>query len=572
MEIKESSWPIRRNQPKNCWFKRHRATGISISSNAARLTLLWYFCVGIIYGLTSNPGSRIFQFLKLFKIEWVISVIYIGNAISLCLYPLAGYLADNVVGRYKMIVRSLQILIITVVLTILPLIAFTVVAFTSNATNVVGYIGIIVTAIFLYFAMNVSFIGFNANVIQFGMEQLHDSPADHQSLFIYWYVWIYYLIQLLIAQPWNIMSRISYTVGIIMFVIAALPSLVIIVISLCVAYRKKNWFLVNPATVNPYKLVYKITRYARQHKVPIRRSAFTYCEEILDLAKTKYGGPYTTEEVENVKAFYGILKILLSLGPLFFCSYAVDVPLFWYINTYMVVLDNAQLAPNLIYHYVLDDNTLSSVIILVLIPVHIIIIRRLSWCPPMNMLKKIGLGIIFFIINLTCIAACVWYFVYKSSLVFDINSLHNINCNVNFVSFNSTNSDETLCAILYILSTLPRCLCGISNLLIYTALYEFICAQSPSSMKGLLIGLSFAVKGIYQALGAVFSITIFTTYIMVGRDMIYYGVNIALAVVVFIMFCYFSKQYKYRQKDEICDVYRYAEEYYSNNQTEENYD
>ncbi len=171
-----------------CWFKRHRATGILISSNAARLTLLWCFCVGIIYGLASYPGSWILLILKLFKIEWVISVIYIGNAISLCLYPLAGYLADNAVGRYKMIVRSLQILIIAVVLTILPLIAFTVLAFTSNATNVVGYIGLFATPIFLYFAMNHSFIGFNANVIQFGMEQLHDSPADHQSLFIYWYV------------------------------------------------------------------------------------------------------------------------------------------------------------------------------------------------------------------------------------------------------------------------------------------------------------------------------------------------------------------------------------------------
>ena len=35
---------------------------------------------------------------------------------------------------------------------------------------------------------------FNANIIQFGVDQLQDSPADHQSLHIYWYVWVNYLV------------------------------------------------------------------------------------------------------------------------------------------------------------------------------------------------------------------------------------------------------------------------------------------------------------------------------------------------------------------------------------------
>ena len=31
------------------------------------------------------------------------------------------------------------------------------------------------------------FVGFNANIIQFGIDQLHESPADHQSLLIHWH-------------------------------------------------------------------------------------------------------------------------------------------------------------------------------------------------------------------------------------------------------------------------------------------------------------------------------------------------------------------------------------------------
>ena len=36
----------------------------------------------------------------------------------------------------------------------------------------------------------------------------------------------------------------------------------------------------------------------------------------------------------------------------------------------------------------------------------------------------------------------------------------------------------------------------------YIALYEFICAQSPHSMKGFLIGLSFAIKGFFLSIAA----------------------------------------------------------------------
>ena len=79
--------------------------------------------------------------------------------------------------------------------------------------------------------------------------------------------------------------------------------------------------MIDQASRNPYKLVYKVIKFAAQHKTPIRRSAFTYCEDELPsrmyLGKDKYGGPFTTEQVEDVKAFLGITAVLLSLGPMF---------------------------------------------------------------------------------------------------------------------------------------------------------------------------------------------------------------------------------------------------------------
>ena len=66
-----------------------------------------------------------------------------------------------------------------------------------------------------------------------------------------------------------------------------------------------------PTTQNPFKLIYKVIHYAIKHKHPLRRSAFTYCEDELpsriDFGKSKYGGPFTTEQVEDVKTFLRLL-------------------------------------------------------------------------------------------------------------------------------------------------------------------------------------------------------------------------------------------------------------------------
>ena len=76
------------------------------------------------------------------------------------------------------------------------------------------------------------------------------------------------------------------------------------------------WFLTDSQRHNPYKLIYQVTKISRFHKVPVNHSAFTYCEDEipfdLDLGKAKYGGLFTSDEVEDVKAFYNILRYFYS--------------------------------------------------------------------------------------------------------------------------------------------------------------------------------------------------------------------------------------------------------------------
>ena len=54
-----------------------------------------------------------------------------------------------------------------------------------------------------------------------------------------------------------------------------------------------------------------------KHKYPIKRSAFTFWENDIpsriDLGKEKYGGPFTYEEVEDVKTMFRLLLLMFSL-------------------------------------------------------------------------------------------------------------------------------------------------------------------------------------------------------------------------------------------------------------------
>lgn len=113
---------------------------------------------------------------------------------------------------------------------------------------------------------------------------------------------------------------------------------------------------------------------------------------------------------------------------------------------------------------------------------------------------------------------------------------------------------------------IPRILNSVSKMLISVALYEFICSQSPHSLKGMLVGMSFALKGIFELLGIVAVILFGTLYKNshhMSCGMQYYLVNIVAGIIVLIFYIYITRSYHYRLRDEPCHVYRYAEEYYS---------
>ena len=426
-------------------------------------------------------------------------------------------------------------------------------------------------------------------------------------------MWIYFVTIVIRQLAWNLAIQFPYNyknlysasewhnfVGYALLCSIPIAVLILLTITLCLAKRRRNWFLIEPGTVNPYRLVYVVTKFARQHKTPVRRSAFTYCEnEIptgLDLGKEKYGGPFSTEQVEDVKVFYGILKVLFSFGVVFFLDFAASsvLPLYalhtsWYTKVDSNHTSVLQLSGTLPEHIFLNCGLLSPLLIAICLPLYLCLLRPFISRYVPGMLDRMGLGIVLVLLSLTTSYAMD----VGAHLHIPRNTAVDLHMFQDYSGFNSmVNIDKLLfhhgrgpVEMMHNFDfpqqspsflIVPLVLTSLSHMLIYTAVFEFICSQSPHSMKGLLIGLLYAIKGLYQLLATLlvvpFAVSHTTHSNHVGQlscGFYYYLVNIVVGLIAVLTYMWVAKKYKYRERDEICEVHRYAEEYYSSNPQQE---
>uniref|UniRef100_A0A1X7TDC6 Uncharacterized protein n=1 Tax=Amphimedon queenslandica TaxID=400682 RepID=A0A1X7TDC6_AMPQE len=160
----------------------------------------------------------------------------------------------------------------------------------------------IVSAFFQY----AGYVSFLTNVIQYNIDQLIGGSANELSTIIYWNIAAVPVGLVLSDWLWLLNYELCN-------VIASGVALSLILVSHSLFKHKlENISLIK----NPIKLIVRALCYARKHKYPENRSALTYWEEEapsrLDLGKDKYGGPFTEEEVEDVKTFFRMLPLLIT--------------------------------------------------------------------------------------------------------------------------------------------------------------------------------------------------------------------------------------------------------------------
>ena len=523
------------------------------------------FVNGDPYGILSVTMYSIVAFLFLF-------------------YPLAGCLADIRWGRYKTVIYSVRViwgsLLAMTVLggvvasILIPVLLKSPDTLAANAIQLIilGLVGVVfgIPALIVALLMFCGLVCFNSNVIQYGMDQLHDAPMEDSILYIHWYVWTSYAGLLPLEMGFNIVGNAFFVYS---FCLMSLPFM-LLGITLCIERYKRQWFLTDTGSKNPYKLVYRVTKFAKDHTNPIRRSAFTYCEDELpsrlDLGKEKYGGPFTTEQVEDVKAFLGILRVLITLAPIMVVDFSIDGIL----GRFERHLDIES------FEHRFHVDTLTPLMITFLIPIYLCILRPFIQNYIPGMLKRIGLGMIFILLSILCtsvmdayghkhanVTACFL----NDRLFFDYyNNSNDSYYNYNIVQM-SLDIDSYWLVVQYSLN-------AVGYMLLYIAVYEFICSQSPQAMKGLVIGTFFAIKGVFQLLGVVI---IYLPFAIGWKNIVlsfpscgfvYYLINAIIALIGIVAYTCFARKYQYRVRDEPDNIYRYAEEYYANARDEPNYD
>jgi len=150
----------------------------------------------------------------------------------------------------------------------------------------------------------------------------------------------------------------------------------------------------------------------------------------------------------------------------------------------------------------------------------------------------------------------------------------NANCmfseDVNGKNFHIFNNSETdidipLFQNVYFF-TAQSILSSLINMLMDIAVLEFICSQSPYSMKGLVFGFFFLVKSLSQALVFVSTLPFGVSWrihaISCGSG--FYLTTVIIGTLELMLFSYVAKKFKHRIVNEPSNEYRYAEEYYSN--------
>ena len=110
----------------------------------------------------------------------------------------------------------------------------------------------------------------------------------------------------------------------------------------------------------------------------------------------------------------------------------------------------------------------------------------------------------------------------------------------------------------YLWFIIPQLLNGLSSLLVSMTVFEFISAQAPRTTRGLLIGLWYATFSI-----RILVVDLLNDYITEKQSwLISEGVKGFLILVSLVLFSCVSKNYRYRQRDEIVNVQGMIEDIY----------
>ena len=270
--------------------------------------------------------------------SFVLSLLY--SSAGRVFYPVAGVIADSYLGRYKVIHIGLWLLWIGFAINTL---AF---SFLHSIPGIAGRACKYIVAIVSVVLFSAGSGSVEATVIPFGVDQLSPGASSDEisSYFYYYYIirnvagfiatCILFIVFDIIsffphldnnhhskAYNWN--KDIDY-------IVQSILALLAVTVALLILLYFKSWFYRDKQHSNALKSVTRVLCFAARVKrqLPRRNRAFRYGgakTPRIDLAKTENDGDFSGEEVEEVKTFYRMLLLILSLFGYFITYGAVSL-------------------------------------------------------------------------------------------------------------------------------------------------------------------------------------------------------------------------------------------------------
>ena len=442
----------------------------------------------------------------------------------LILCPVIGLLSDCWTGRFKVLKAAIYFQMVAVMLKGITII-------TTSPVAVYAAVA----------AWTLSFACYGTCIIQFTTDQLIGASGEELSFAIYWLLWGLTTSDLISRGIGCVLLLPDQQYVMANFVVSAASFIAcFIMIENC-----SHVLMTKPQLSNPIKHIAKVLNYARKHKFPERRSALTYWEEDypsrIDLGKDKYGGPFTFEEVEDVKTFLRLIPMVLCIA-----MFAIG---YWHKGYH-----NSKANSGKCYSETNISSGIAAFFVAALgLPAYHFVIYPFFYNYIPSMLRRIGLGMLIMAVSFLC-----------NSIIEVVGHMENGNVTCVF----SANAHEgATFPVNYLWTLIPSVLNGVGVVMVAYSTFEFVIAQTPCQMKGLAVSLLLESVGIFTFLGE-FIIMIFLSFpfeIFPSCGFYYHMTFLIIMLATLLLFVFVSKWYKLRQRDDIVPFHSIAENYFEKN-------
>ena len=380
--------------------------------------------------------------------------------------------------------------------------------------------------------------------------------SDDFSTYVWWYVWgsnfgaIITETSSCLFKSHKYFQTCASSIHLVFLIVVIISSLLI-----------KKWTVRYNYSVNPFKLIFGVLCFAVKNKHPLKRSALTYWEEAepsrINLGKEKYGGPFLEKDVESVKTFFRLIPLI-----------AVTLMIFFPYQT-LGRLSSKQLSHEECLLF--GTYVVLYAVMIVIIPVYQLIIKPYCMCHriKMSILKRTGIGI-----ALTVLAKFGYVALNLSISVPAYVNYNETICLLESPTNGTGYHDIFMDKSYSYYHMIPSCINSFGVLLVKVGSLEFIYAQTPHSMHGLLIGLWLSISGTYEIAGwmMIKPFKAAREYLIPSCQLYILIMNFIFMVVSLIVFVLLSRRYKLHRYEDVFNAHDIAEAYYENefNQREKN--